>query len=89
MNLGTRGADEARNFTINRSDEEVIAEFHSGGYQSALLPEHIAMWDEDKFAVNTFENPGRVVPNIQNDIVCENNIVTAKLSPLSWNVIRI
>jgi alpha-N-arabinofuranosidase len=76
-------------FAINRSEQNLILDCHLGGYKCAARPEHISMWDEDKFAVNTHENPGRVVPKIQSDIICEDNIVTANLGPLSWNVIRV
>ena len=76
-------------FAINRGEEDVILECTPGGYSCGAKPEHIALWDKDKFAVNTLDNPDRVTPEIQADITCENNIVTAKLKPLSWNVIRI
>ena len=76
-------------FAINRGEEEVLLECCPGGYTCNNQPEHIALWDEDKFAVNTVDNPDRVTPKIQADITCEDNIVTAKLKPLSWNVIRI
>jgi len=75
-------------FAINRSEEELILECCLGGYTCAAQPEHISLWDKDKFAVNTIENPGRVTPKPQADIICKDNIITAKLHPLSWNVIR-
>ena len=76
-------------FAVNRSEEEVILDFEPQGYICDSQPEHISLWDEDKYAVNTFENPGRVTPKIQNDIICKDSIITARLNPLSWNVIRV
>ncbi|MCL2099878.1 MAG: alpha-N-arabinofuranosidase [Oscillospiraceae bacterium] len=76
-------------FVINRSEEEIILNCQLGGYSVNNPPEHISLWDKDKFAVNTFENPNRVVPEFQTDITGENNTITAKLNPLSWNVIKV
>ena len=76
-------------FAINRSEEEIVLDCKLGGYEIKNKPEHISLWDSDKFAVNTFENPNRVVPKIQKGIVYGDNAVTMKLNPLSWNVIKI
>ncbi|MCL1792406.1 MAG: alpha-N-arabinofuranosidase [Oscillospiraceae bacterium] len=76
-------------FAVNRSENEVILDFEPRGYVFGDQLEHISLWDENKFAVNTFENPNRITPKIQKDIECEDDIITAKLNPLSWNVIRI
>jgi alpha-N-arabinofuranosidase len=76
-------------FVINRSEEEIILDFYTGGCSCAGdKPEHISLWNKNKFAVNTFENPNNAAPQIQGDIICKDNIITAKLNPLSWNVIR-
>jgi len=75
-------------FVVNRSEEEVVITCEAGGYKCNSQPEHISMWDEDKFAINTIENPDRVVPQIQKDIENKDNIITARINPLSWNVIR-
>ena len=76
-------------FAVNRAEEDTILEFEPGGYGHCQKPEHISLWNPDKFAINTFENPNRAVPKSQGDIVCEDGIVKARLRPLSWNVIRI
>jgi len=76
-------------FVINRSEEQVAVECQFGGYACGPKPQHISLWDTNKFAINTFENPDRVVPKNQTDMMCEGNTISAKLHPLSWNVIRI
>ena len=79
-------------FAVNRSGEEVDLECSAGGYTGSANPIHIAMFEDNIFAVNIFDNPEMVKPKNISDIVCENAngicTIKAKLNPVSWNVIR-
>ncbi|MDP4088367.1 MAG: alpha-L-arabinofuranosidase C-terminal domain-containing protein [Bacillota bacterium] len=52
-------------------------------FESVKLLQHIQMYDSQPLAVNTFENPERIIPK---EISVDKNEVV--LPPLSWNVLR-
>lgn len=53
------------------------------------LIEHVIMHDEDLYAVNTDENPNRVIPANCTGSSIENNSLKAVLKHKSWNMIRL
>ncbi|MCL2772582.1 MAG: alpha-N-arabinofuranosidase [Oscillospiraceae bacterium] len=79
-------------FAVNRSSEEVVLECDAGGYKGSKEPSHIAMFEDDIFATNTFDRPDTVKPKVMNDITCESSkstcTIKTKLNPVSWNVIQ-
>ncbi|MCL2813299.1 MAG: alpha-N-arabinofuranosidase [Oscillospiraceae bacterium] len=80
-------------FAVNRSSEEIVLECLAAGYTGLKNPAHIAMFEDNIFAANTFENPEAVKPkNISDNITVENSNdickLTTKLNPVSWNVIQ-
>lgn len=76
-------------FAVNRGeDAELILEMQLPGLEGYHPVEHIVLDGPDKYAVNTVDTPEAVVPRNASLPECDGNLVTTKLSPLSWNVIR-
>lgn len=76
-------------FAVNRGSDDLVINCELRQYEGYSLTEHIAMTSYDMKATNSVEFPNKIHPyNISGTIV-ENGILTAKLSGLSWNVIRL
>ena len=75
-------------FIANRSEEEVTLECKAENFICKNDISHIELCDSNALALNTFENPGCVIPKNKNGAILEDNIIKTKLSPVSWNVIR-
>ena len=77
-------------FAVNKDTKEgmeVTCDLRQfSGYQ---VEEHIVLHDDDLLAVNTMDHPGRVQPVTGGESVIEKGILTARLLPASWNVIRL
>lgn len=83
-------ADELTLFLVNRSlDERLPIEVCLGGFEDYALAEHIVLHHEDPKAVNTQSQPHTVVPQRSSSSRVDRGTLTACLSPLSWNVIRL
>jgi alpha-N-arabinofuranosidase len=78
-------------FAVNRSPDEALElELRLGGYESWTVIERLEMSGADPKAVNTAESPEAVVPRrVAGGGAVENGIMSARLTPLSWNVIRL
>ena len=50
---------------------------------------HVAIYDDDRYAVNTADQPNRVVPRTEAIPATEDGKIVASLKPLSWNLIRL
>jgi alpha-N-arabinofuranosidase len=73
-------------FVVNRSETDKIdLEIPVGG----RLIEHLALSDDDRRAVNTADDPDRVVPRRVDGTEVVDGICTATLPPASWHVIRL
>lgn len=84
-----RNAGEVTIFLVNRCEEETQAfcsEFQ-GFYPDSIL-EHIQMFSRDKKATN-LDDHNRVRPKSDGNADIQNGVLTARLEPLSWNVIRV
>jgi len=75
-------------FIANRSNEEVILECKAENFACANIPTHIAMYEDNILAQNTFENPENVKPKNIDEIIVEDGIIKTKIAPVSWNVIQ-
>ena len=69
-------------FAVNLDLRESVELNCSLQFQSAELIQHIQLHEEQPLAVNTFQNPNRVVPK---EIEVTDQVM---LPPLSWNVLR-
>ncbi|MFI6938626.1 alpha-N-arabinofuranosidase [Streptomyces sp. NPDC050418] len=57
-----------------------------GGYRVA---EHLVLADDDQDAVNTQAEPDRVLPRTTDASAVADNVLTVRLPPVSWNLIRL
>lgn len=85
----TENGDEITVFALNRGEEEMVLDCAINGFGECTVIEHIAMYDEDKYAVNNASCPNRVVPRYDGNARMEDGLCKAVLQPLSWNVIRL
>ena len=84
-----REAGELTVFAVNRSaTDEMTLEVRLGGFGKGSLIEHVTLVSNDTKAVNTKQNPSRVVPTRLSKSRLDEGRLTAMLPPLSWNVIR-
>lgn len=83
-------ADELVIFAVNKSlNEDIPFEMELRQFADYHVIEHVTMQDEDLYAVNTQENPDRIVPASCADSGVENNCLKAVLKHKSWNMIRL
>lgn len=77
-------------FAVNRNSEENLnLESKLNGFNDYKVIEHIVLEHEDIKAVNTENDPENVKPHSNGNASLENDILTAELPKLSWNVIRL
>jgi Alpha-L-arabinofuranosidase len=82
--------DEVTIFALNKDMTDTLSlECDMRNFEGYRVVEHIVLHNEDVEAVNTEANPFNVVPNNSGDAKIVSGIVTANLSKLSWNVIRL
>ncbi len=82
--------DELTIFALNRDLENNLnLECSIRGFQGLKIKEHIVLQSNDPLAVNSQADPFRVVPKNTGNAVLSDGIITADLSKLSWNVIRL
>lgn len=60
-----------------------------GSYGPLAVAEHVALWDADRHARNTRDQPDRVVPRPVEGATVADGRLSATLPPLSWNMIRL
>jgi alpha-N-arabinofuranosidase len=70
-------------FAVNLSLRESVELESKFAFENATLSRHIQLYDSQPLAVNSFENPNRVVPK-EVRVTSENPV----LPPLSWNVLQ-
>ena len=77
-------------FAVNKDlEEDMDVTLELRQFADYHIEEHVVLHDEDLFAVNTEENPNRIVPMASQDSAVENGILTATLKHKSWNMIRL
>ena len=77
-------------FAVNKDlEEDMTVTLDLRQFADYHIEEHVVLHDEDLFAVNTEENPNRIVPMASQDSAVENGILTATLKHKSWNMIRL
>ncbi|MEU0095968.1 alpha-N-arabinofuranosidase [Kribbella sp. NPDC006257] len=74
-------------FVVNRSESETV-DFEVPVFAGHQLVEHLALYDDDRGAVNTADEPDRVIPRRIADTTVADGICTATLPPASWHLIR-
>ena len=83
----TENGKEVTVFALNRGEEEMELECTIAGVAGVI--EHLVLWDEDRYAVNSAAEPNRVVPSGDGNAQMDQGVCKAVLKPLSWNVIRL
>jgi alpha-N-arabinofuranosidase len=77
-------------FAVNKDlEEDMTVTTELRQFADYHIEEHVVLHDEDLFAVNSEENPNRIVPMASQDSAVENGILTATLKHKSWNMIRL
>lgn len=76
-------------FAVNRSSEPVELWVKPIEFGDVRPLSHVALYDADRYSVNTAREPGRVSPIAQPAPVLQDGCVIAPLAPLSWNLIRL
>jgi alpha-N-arabinofuranosidase len=73
-------------FVVNRSEtDKVDLEIPVTGH----LVRHLALYDEDRSAVNTADDPDRVRPRAVETTVVVDGVCRATLPPASWHLIQL
>ena len=82
--------DELVIFAVNKDlKEDITLSMDLRQFAAFRVIEHVTMQDEDLYAVNTEENPNRIIPAICTESCVENNSLKAVLKHKSWNMIRL
>ncbi len=75
-------------FVVNRSETDKIdLEIPAGG--GLRVARHLALYDDDRTAVNTADEPDRVVPRVIEGTEVVDGVCTATLPPASWHLIQL
>ncbi|TCM45692.1 alpha-N-arabinofuranosidase [Kribbella sp. VKM Ac-2568] len=82
------GTGEVVIFVVNRSETDKV-DLEVPVQPGLQVIEHVALYDDDRSAVNTAEDPDRVVPRGIDGTEVTNDICTATLPPASWHMIRL
>jgi alpha-N-arabinofuranosidase len=81
--------EELTIFLLNRDMvDDIAVDINLKGFEGYKLIEHTELYSNDIDAVNTFENPDVIKPQINSSTKLEGGIVSSILRKLSWNVIR-
>ncbi len=85
------GMNSVTLFAVNRSvDEDLDVEATVRGFADLRIVEHLEMTHPDPKATNTVEKPEEVVPRaVSGRGRLDGGVLTVRLAPLSWNVIRL
>ncbi len=82
--------EEMTVFAVNRGQKgDLPLHGDMRGIGSYRVVEHLVLEHADPLAKNTAERPNEVVPHAGGDAQLRDGRLTAMLSPLSWNVIRL
>jgi alpha-N-arabinofuranosidase len=82
--------EELTIFAVNRDlEESLLVETDLRDFPGYRVIEHIVLESDDPNAVNSLDNPNRVVPHTGGKTVIEDDMAKSVLNKLSWNVIRL
>jgi alpha-L-arabinofuranosidase len=77
-------------FVVNRSEtDEITCEIPLTGFGDLSVIEHLTIHDDDRSAVNSPDDPDRVVPKPVDGTIVQDGRCTATLPPASWHLIRL
>jgi alpha-L-arabinofuranosidase len=77
-------------FAVNRSLSEALSfEGDLRSFEKCEVVEHLVLENDDLKAVNTSVRPNNVIPHSMGDAQADGSQIKARLSPASWNVIRL
>jgi alpha-N-arabinofuranosidase len=77
-------------FAVNRGQAEALSvEVQLRGLPECQVVEHLVLAHADPDATNTLEQPHTVVPHLRDTTRLTDNLLSAQLPPLSWNVVRL
>lgn len=77
-------------FVINRDwEKESAVEIDIDAFKDYRFIEHIQLYSDDMDAMNTYENPDRIIPCINTETTFKDGKIIANLKKLSWNVFRL
>jgi len=77
-------------FLVNRDQTTSISlDIDLRGVPGLTVGEHTALSDTDPDAVNSVDEPDRVVPRAEGKIAVDGGRLSVVLPPLSWNMIRL
>ena len=83
-------ADELVVFAVNKSlTQDIPLTMALRQFADYTIAEHVVLHDEDLYAVNTEENPGRIVPPPTGRSHVTDGTLEATLTNKSWNMIRL
>jgi alpha-N-arabinofuranosidase len=77
-------------FLVNRDQTTAVTlDVDVRGMAGLTVAQHTGLFDADPDAVNTADDPDRVVPQRLPDIPVEEGRLQVVLPPLSWNMVRL
>lgn len=77
-------------FIVNRSEtDEITCEIPLTGFPTLAVIEHLTIHDDDPSAVNSPDDPDRVVPKPVDGTTVQDGRCTVTLPPASWHLIRL
>ncbi len=83
-------ADELVIFAVNKNlKDDITLSTDLRQFADFRVIEHVTMQDEDLYAVNTEDDPNRIIPASCTDSGVENSRLKAVLKHKSWNMIRL
>jgi alpha-N-arabinofuranosidase len=82
--------EEITIFAVNKDVKDTLSlECDLRSFEGYKVLQHIVLENDNVYAVNTELNPNNVVPHNNGNAKMLNGRLTAELSKLSWNVIRL
>ena len=76
-------------FAVNKSlEEDLPLAMDLRQFADFAIKEHVVLHHEDRYAINTEENPGNVAPAASGDAAATDGKLSATLGKMSWNMIR-
>jgi len=77
-------------FSVNRhTKKDLLLEVKTTGFFDVSIIEHLVLEDSNPLACNSAQDPVRVIPKAKENSIIINDLLSSKISPLSWNVIRL
>ena len=82
--------EEITIFAVNKDTKDSLSlQCDLRSFEGYRVKEHIVLENDDVYAVNTELNPNNVVPHYRGNAKLSGGNLSADLSKLSWNVIRL